>query len=46
MAYSKIGIGHGKGYDNMEKVHINFCNFEELLTIPTLGETTTDRIWD
>jgi DNA uptake protein ComE-like DNA-binding protein len=46
MACSKTGISHGNGYDDQEKVHINFCSFDELLAIPTVGETTADRIWD
>lgn len=27
-----------------EKVYINFCSFDELLSIPNVGETTADRI--
>lgn len=29
-----------------EKVYINFCSFDELLSIPTVGETTANRIWE
>ena len=44
MACSKTGVSHG--YDDQEKVYINFCSFDELLAFPTVGETTADRIWD
>lgn len=29
-----------------ENVYINFCSFDELLLIPTVGETTADRIFE
>lgn len=31
---------------DMEKVYINFCSFDELLSIPIVGETTANRIWE
>ncbi|CAC5424756.1 unnamed protein product [Mytilus coruscus] len=31
---------------NMEKVCINFCGYDDLLSVPFVGQTTADRIWD
>lgn len=42
MAASETGMDHM----DREKVYINFCSFDELLSIPTMGETTADRIWE
>ncbi|CAC5372909.1 unnamed protein product [Mytilus coruscus] len=31
---------------NMGKVCIHFCGYHDLLSIPSVGQTTADRIWD
>lgn len=47
MASCITGAGQNGGYeDKVEKVFINFCSYDELLSIPTVGETTADRIWE
>ncbi|VDI34907.1 Hypothetical predicted protein [Mytilus galloprovincialis] len=31
---------------NMDKVCVNFCGYDELLLIPSVGQITADRIWE
>lgn len=31
---------------DMDKVYIHLCSFDELLSIPTVSETTADRVWE
>lgn len=47
MASCKTGAQLNGNYeDKVEKVYINFSSYDDLLSIPMVGETTADRIWE
>ena len=39
-------MGGNESLSEKQKVYINFCAYDELLTLPSVGELTADRIWD
>ena len=47
MESGKTGVGQMAGVEiDLQKVFINFCSYDELLSLPSVGEATADRIWD